>query len=442
MSRAQRIRQSLLAMVCVVGLWLGVESSWFRQAQGPNHLAFRAEQTVAAVTGPGDRTGNLNAQDWHTVLQLGLNQAEQTAALTQRAVTPAQWDQVVQAWLGVINTLQAIPAQSPQRPFVQRKLREYGQNLLVAQQRAERSSIPYVFPALGSPVLDEQLILYLSYVATMGVPDVLIVGSSRALQGIDPQALQQAIATQGYAEAVKVYNWSVNGATAQLVDFMLRQLLTPEQLPKLVIWGDGSRAFNSARRDRTFSSVMGSAGYRAATAGQKPSLDSAPLPSGQSAPRPVVTQSGATNAYGFLSVADQFDPASYYQRFPQVGGRYDEFYNPFSLQGSQTNALQTVASFLSSRQISLIYVNLPLSGDYLDAFRLNLERQFQQFLQAQSQQNRFAVIDLLQQWPSQNIFFADPSHLNRTGAVAIARQLAVHPLLKAALSGESRDTST
>jgi hypothetical protein len=442
MGRLQRMRQGLLAIVCILGLLLGLGSPWLQNAMEPGMInpAFRPERTVAAESGRGSASLH-DSQTWYDTLQTGLTQAEQTGMLTQRAVTALQWDQVVQGWLGVIGTLQLIPAQSPQRPFVQRKLREYGQNLIAAQNRAERVSIPYVFPSLGSPVLDEQLILYLSYVATLGVPDVLIVGSSRALQGIDPQIFQRSVATQGYAQP-RVYNWSVNGATAQVVDFMLQQLLMPEQLPKLVIWGDGSRAFNSARRDRTFTSVSSSAGYQAARSGQKPRLATDALPSEQATPRPVVTQSGATNAYGFLAVSEQFEPETYYQRFPKVNGRYDEFYNPFSLQGIQTTALEAVATFLNSRQIPLIYVNLPLSGDYLDPFRLNHERQFQQFLQTQSQQNRFGVIDLLQQWPTQNTFFADPSHLNRVGATAIARQLATHPLVKAALTRENRENPT
>lgn len=42
----------------------------------------------------------------------------------------------------------------------------------------------------------------------------------------------------------------------------LRQLLTPQQLPKLVIWADGARAFNSGRIDRTYETIASSDRYR------------------------------------------------------------------------------------------------------------------------------------------------------------------------------------
>ncbi|MEM9806103.1 MAG: hypothetical protein AAF959_12555, partial [Cyanobacteria bacterium P01_D01_bin.56] len=174
-----------------------------------------------------------------TALQAGFAQANQAAILTENAQTVDQWDQVVSAWTGAIATLQTIPAQSPERFFVQRKQQEYLANLAVAQQQADQ--LPNVFPSLGSAILDDQLRLYLSYIATLGPPDILIVGSSRALQGLDPRQLQSLLNNQGYP--VRVFNFSVNGATAQVMNFVLQRLLTPDQLPKLIIWGDGSRAF-------------------------------------------------------------------------------------------------------------------------------------------------------------------------------------------------------
>ena len=49
------------------------------------------------------------------------------------------------------------------------------------------------FPTLGSPILDVQLARYMAYVESAGTPDILIVGSSRALQGIDPAALSDRL---------------------------------------------------------------------------------------------------------------------------------------------------------------------------------------------------------------------------------------------------------
>lgn len=352
-------------------------------------------------------------------LKSGFKQAEQAAELAQRANSADQWDEVVEDWTDAIATLQTIPHQSRERFFVQRKQREYLANLTLAQQRANQLSWPNVFPSLGSGVLDEQLRLYLSYLATFGPPDILIIGSSRSIQGLDPQQLQTSLNNQGYD--VRVFNFSVNGATAQLMNFVLQRLLTPEQLPKLVIWGDGSRAFNSRRVDATFAKILNSPGYQAVLAGQRPGFSERRPPS----PR----QPSSINAYGFLPVPAVFDPARFYQSYPRVSGRYDGFYNPFGLTGLQLGSLRSLVGYLKSRNIELVYVHLPLSGDYLDSYRLSRDQQFQRFLQTQSQRQGFAVIDLLSQWTKQNAFFADPSHLNQTGAAALGQQLARHPLI-------------
>ncbi len=351
-------------------------------------------------------------------LRSGFDQADQAAQLAQTARTVDQWDEVVEVWTGAIASLQTIPAQSPERFFAQRKQREYLQNLALAQQQANQLSWPNVFPSLGSAILDEQLRLYLSYLATMGPPDILIIGSSRALQGLDPQQLQAGLNDQGYP--ARVYNFSINGATAQVMNFVLQRLFTPEQLPKLVIWGDGSRAFNSRRVDATFAQILNSPGYQAIVAGQQPGFtDSSTVPK----------QPSAINAYGFLPVATVFDPDSFYQTYPRVSGQYDGFYNPFGLTGLQLGSLRSLVDYLKRRNIDLVYVNLPLSGDYLDDYRLSVDQRFQQFLQTQSERLGFTVVDLLSQWIRQDNFFADPSHLNQTGAANVGQQLARNPLV-------------
>lgn len=282
-----------------------------------------------------------------------------------------------------------------------------------AQQKAA-GGVPAVFPTLGSQILDEQLAGYLSYVAAVGVPDVLIVGSSRALQGVEPQALQQALAVRGYSDA-KVFNLGVNGATAQVVNFMMRQLLTPEQFPKLILWAGGSRAFNSLRLDRTFAGILASPGYQAVLANQKPEFGN---------DRRLLVPLQPLSAYGFLALEQRFSPETYYRQFPRILGQYDADYTRFDLTGLQTSSLVSFASFARSQNIPLIFINLPLTQDYLDPDRLRREQQFQAYLQQQSRAQSFGLVDLLRQWPTQYGYFADPSHLNRYGATAIAEQLA------------------
>ena len=365
-----------------------------------------------------------NPQSFSAPLKRGFEQASAAAELAQSARSAQEWDRVAQAWLAAIATLQTISPEQPERTFIQGKLQEYLYNLTVAQQQASSKSDPDIFPSLGSQVLDRQIRLYLSYVATVGPPDILIVGSSRALQGIEPQILQQSLRAEG--EAVRVFNLSVNGATAQVVNFMMQRLLSPEQLPRLVIWGDGSRAFNGSRVDATFTRILNSPGYQVALAGEKPVLDPKENQTTERQPSQI-------NAYGFLPIANAFDPELYYQTRPRVSGRYDAFYNPFSLTGLQDGALRSLVSYLNDLNIRLVYVHLPLSQDYLDEYRLSLDRQFQQFLQTQSRTQGFAVIDLLTQWLGRDDYFADPSHLNRAGAAALSAQLARQPVVLDAL---------
>ncbi|PZO60300.1 MAG: hypothetical protein DCF15_02445 [Phormidesmis priestleyi] len=365
------------------------------------------------------------------ILQQAAEQAEQALLLAQTATSVADWDAVMEQWLSAIALTQSISPDSPARILAQRRLREYLQHLIEAQQHTEQLSPAAGIPSFGSALFDAQLSGYLSYLATEGTPDVLIVGSSRALQGIDPTVMQQTLATQGYRD-VKVFNFSVNGATAKVVNFMLREVL-PQPLPQVIIWGDGSRALNDGRRDRTWESLAASPGYRTIQAGERPvALFLAAQSNGARSPLAAVPNS--LNSLGFSAVSDQFVPQTYYQRVRQVNGRYDSAYSPFTLSGEQTIALQQAATFSADQGAQLIFVNLPLSDSYLDDFRRYYERQFQQFLQTQSAAHKFAVVDLLTQWKTQTVLFADPSHINQLGAAAIATQLAQNPTVLAVIN--------
>jgi len=376
--------------------------------------------------------------DGATLWYQAAGEANRAAQLAQEASTTAEWNQVAQAWSQSIGLLKAMPPDDPRQVFSQRKAQDYLNNLQVAQQQARQAGLPRVFPTLGTDVFDEQVSLYHSYVATLGPPDILILGSSRALQGIDPVVLQQALAVQGYP-GLRVYNFSVNGATAQVVSFITRQLLAPDMHPRLVIWAEGSRGFNSGRFDRTFAEVLASPGYAAVQTGTRLSLQDtvqadteADQPQGQEASEedadPAAKADGTVsaspiNSQGFLAVNDQFNPAVYYQTFPRVRGQYDNAYRPFRLEGGvQAMSFEAVLDFLEAENIPLVFVNLPLSNDYLDPVRIGYERQFQEFLQART--DAMTLVDLLDAWRWQSHLFADPSHINRYGAREIARLLA------------------
>ncbi|MBD3883823.1 hypothetical protein IFO70_18835 [Phormidium tenue FACHB-886] len=301
---------------------------------------------------------------------------------------------------------------------------------------------PYDFSTFNSYRLDQELKLYTQYLRTQGTPDILIVGSSRSLQGIDPAALQEGLAQQGYP-GLKVFNLGINGGTAQVNEVLLRQILTAEQLPRLIIWGDGSRAFNNGRPDLTYNGILASPGYQRVARGERPipsqarwdlpvlraaaskalseASSSASSSGSAPAPQPIAPD---LNELGFHTVTEVYDPKTYYQRYPFVPGTYDGDYQKFNLNGAQQAATVAVAQFARSQSIPLVFVNLPLTADYLDTTRRNYEQQFRQNMQQLAQQEQFIFADLSQQSSlMQNGYFADPSHINQHGARAIALHL-------------------
>lgn len=296
---------------------------------------------------------------------------------------------------------------------------------------------PLNVPSFNSQRLDEELQLYSRYLRIYGTPDVLIIGSSRSLQGIDPIALQEGLEAEGYA-GVKVFNFGVNGATAQVVSLVLRQVLNEEQLPKLIIWGDGLRAFNDGRSDHTYSEILDSEGYRWLQAGNRPIpvrtfYQDSPVLTATANPslaRSALAEStrqisSVLDMYGFQPISDRFDPATYFQHYPRVTGEYDADYVPFALGGVQTQATIAVAQYARSHHVPLVVVNLPLTPEYMDTPRLQREQAFRQHMQQLAQQEQFKFLNLVQH-PEliQNQYFADPSHINRDGARAIALQIA------------------
>ncbi|MBF2072140.1 MAG: DUF1574 domain-containing protein [Synechococcales cyanobacterium C42_A2020_086] len=374
------------------------------------------------------------------------------------------------------------------------------------QQSAESALVMAAFLAEGSPLptfnsrqLDEKLQLYYRFIEEYaGPPDVMIVGSSRALRGVDPMALQDSLAQLGYPDAT-VFNFGINGATAQVVNLLVQQILTPEQLPRLILWADGARAFNSGTVDVTYNGILVSEAYRQLQSGQLAiprSADAEPVspapgslnttltesyqsldrwlsdtlgraagthpqrdrlkrlaqdtltawmpdaptivvPSGipstpqANTPQPALPISQAMlDEYGFLSLPVQFNPATYYQKYARVLGEYDSDYENFQLTGRQDEALRSLLQFTSARQIPVIFVNLPLTEDYLDPFRLQYEQDFREYMVRTSlSQPGFTFRDLSEAWTTQYSYFSDPSHLNRYGAYAVSRRLAQDPII-------------
>ncbi|MEM8505948.1 MAG: DUF1574 domain-containing protein [Cyanobacteria bacterium P01_D01_bin.1] len=356
-------------------------------------------------------------------------------------------------------------------------------------------------PSFRSRQLDEKLALYRRRVEQSGPPDVLVIGSSRALRGVDPAALQKALAEVGH-EDLSVFNFGINGATAQVVDLVVQRLIAPNQLPQVIIWADGARAFNSGRTDVTFNGIAASEGYRqleasdpadgvetlalgsiadqltvratetdqelSETLGQVSSAyvnrDKVRSAIGQGLgaifPRRgfVVTepsqldgslespdflneadeanQAGLTRKTslidydGFLPLPNRFNPATYYQDHPRVAGNYDGDYKAFRMDGEQSDALRSLLRFTTEKEIPVVFVNTPLTDEYLDSYRTRAEDTFTQYmLQVAERYPDFTFRDLGQIWPQQYDYFSDPSHLNRYGAYQVSKRLSQDPLI-------------
>lgn len=357
--------------------------------------------------------------------------------------------------------------------------------LITAEILAEGSSLP----SFNSQQLNEKLQLYYRFVEKSGPPDVLIVGSSRALRGIDPLALQSGLSELGYANA-KVFNFGINGATAQVVDLLVQHILTPDQMPRLILWADGARAFNSGTVDVTYNGIIASEAYQQLLTGTlpipnrsaEPELDSsqpslnrtltdsyqaidrwfsqqlgavtgrqtdrdqlkqtlqkgivrllpaapeplAPAMNARSADLVLKSQAGQNlpDETGFLSLAAQFNPATYYQKYARVLGVYDSDYEDFQINGDQDKALRSLLKFTQANQIPVVFVNLPLTEDYLDPVRLEYEQEFREYMvHIGLSHSGFVFRDLSEQWTTQYSYFSDPSHLNRYGAYAVSVSL-------------------
>lgn len=377
-------------------------------------LNFQPEQSQQPVADPFSQATDRALEAW---------------TLTQSARSPADWDRVALVWINAVSLMQSVPPGDAKRAFAQKKVVEYLRNATYAISQAASANLGFSYPTFNNPLLDDKLVLYQSYLQALGTPDVLIVGSSRAAQGIDPRELQYALAAKGYG-GLRIFNFGIHGATAQVVNWQMQKLLTSQQLPRLILWVDGSRALNSGRVDRTFESILDSPGYqRLSSSTTQPSkaLESESNPEPLAAnltAQPIPISVSAIDANGFIPVADKYNPDTYYQKYPYVSGEYDGDYQNFSLDGIQSDAMASFVAFARSRQIPVVFVNLPLTPDYLDPVRQNYEELFRGYMREVAPTTGFLWRDLTGRGLDRNDYFADPSHLNAAGAAAVARQLA------------------
>lgn len=308
-------------------------------------------------------------------------------------------------------------------------------------------------------------------------PEVLIVGSSRALRGIDPSILEKTLISKGYKD-ISVFNLGIDGATAKVVNLQITQILSRPQLPRLIIWADGLRAFNSGRTDLTYDEIAASTGYKQLQEtlknnGSNPELASTNNTSDAKALNPVTqaintlfatstkrpeirasvvksfdrnthmlsnseallastmpSTATALDSKGFVAFDVTFEPNIYFQKFPQVPGDYDLDYRNFEPSGAQFDAFANVVDFCRRNNIELLVVNMPLHATYLDGIRTRYEATFNRRMEELALREGFTYLDISQAIQNQAELFSDPSHLNKQGAIVIAKMLAQNPKIR------------
>ncbi|MBF2036773.1 MAG: DUF1574 domain-containing protein [Leptolyngbyaceae cyanobacterium T60_A2020_046] len=224
----------------LVGLVLSFQVDWvLGQVMNPQSQQVAADAAELPPPAGGDRDdfdSLLSDLEWGNE---SANDNFRDEGFTEDGFTGDQRDR--DPWEDTGRSLEASPDQS------------------LAPTPALLESSPYA--SFRSQQLDEKLALYHQRVQESGPPDVLIIGSSRALRGVDPAALRQELAALGFG-TLDIFNFGVNGSTAQVVDLTLRRILEVDQLPRLILWADGARAFNSGRVDVTYNGIATSEGYR------------------------------------------------------------------------------------------------------------------------------------------------------------------------------------
>jgi hypothetical protein len=73
--------------------------------------------------------------------------------------------------------------------------------------------------------------------------------------------LEKELRNKGFKD-ISAFNLGLDGATAKVVNLQITQILPRPQLPRMIVWADGLRAFNSSRSDITYDEITASSGYK------------------------------------------------------------------------------------------------------------------------------------------------------------------------------------
>ncbi|MEX2554917.1 MAG: hypothetical protein WEB06_04735 [Actinomycetota bacterium] len=263
--------------------------------------------------------------------------------------------------------------------------------------------------------------------ARRGGSPLVLMGSSMMDYAVDPGALSKLLGLKR-----PVFNASLNGAEARLMDFWLLNVVVPRLRPRVVVIGVSSRELNDLGEGtrRAFDAVRDSYGGRAVAGDLSPTeriLELGERVSGLVRYRSLLRKPSrlfdaepleeglAVSALGAPTHSRRTDV---YRTLPPISGG-------FAVGGSSMRALDHLIGRLESLGIRVLLVEMPISPDGYARHPNGIAdyRSFQQAVAGFVAAKGLPFSDMLSPFPTTE-WFGDTLHLNRRGRERFTRLLA------------------
>ena len=267
--------------------------------------------------------------------------------------------------------------------------------------------------------------------------DVVFLGSSVVVQGVDPVAFNDAPAD------LTSYNAALDGASMRSVEAWSRDVVFPSLDPRAVVIGLTTRDLNDrgVSQQEFYRSLTASSGFR----DHKPKSGADWL-FGQIANRsallrirPFLRQPGTMlqgvlgkdseaallpGPFGAAPIDDHafaYDSSESWRNFWRT-----RHFNDFTMGGHELSALQALIQLALEQERLVFLVEMPFHDDYLSV-QPNGRTEVERLHDLLATLNYGAGVELIALADSYGPeVFRDPAHLNPTGAAALAAELAAH----------------
>jgi len=278
----------------------------------------------------------------------------------------------------------------------------------------------------------------IAQLAADGSPiDVVFLGSSVVVQGVDPVAFNKA------AGDLTSYNAALDGASLRSIEVWARDVVFPNLDPKVVVIGITTRDMNDqgVSQQEFYRSLLASSGLE--TLGPKSGvtrlLNEITSLSALVRIRPFLRQPGTTlqhvlgqdeevellpGPFGAAPVDDRaflYDSSESWRNFWRT-----RHFNDFIMGGQELSALHALITMAVEQERVVFLVEMPFHDDYLTVQPNGgaAVQRLHDVLASIDYGAAFGLIPLEDQYGSEA--FRDPAHLNPTGAETLAAELAAY----------------